>query len=112
MTKAFVSILKYDYGVKSRGYSYEYYNIYLPLCDILGKENVVLFDFYTEYKSSGKQGMNKKLREIVVSGKPDFALFSLFENEFDVEVVSSLRDHSKTISYFMDDPWRVDFARR
>ncbi len=111
MTKAFISILKYDYGIKSRGFSYEYYNIYMPICDILGKENVFLFDFYTEYKASGKQGMNKKLREIIVSEKPDFALFSLFENEFDEEVVSTLRDHTKTISYFMDDPWRVEFAR-
>ncbi len=111
MIKAFITVLKYDYGVKSRGYSYEYYNIYLPLCELLGKENVILFDFYSEYKSSGKQGMNKKLREIVASEKPDIALFSLFENEFEEQSISSLRDYTKTVSYFIDDPWRIDFAR-
>ena len=111
MTKAFISVLKYDYGVKSRGYSYEYFNIYLPVCEILGKENVFLFDFYSEYKTSGKQGMNKKLKELVASEKPDIALFSLFENEFDEEIVSSLRDYTKTVSYFIDDPWRIEFAR-
>jgi spore maturation protein CgeB len=110
MAKAFVAVLQYDYGVKSRGYSFEYYNIYLPICDILGRENVYLFDFYSEYKSSGKQGMNKKLKEVIVTEKPDFALFSLFENEFDEETISSLRDSTKTISYFIDDPWRIGFA--
>ncbi len=112
MTKAFIAVLKYDYGVKERGYSYEYYNIYLPVCDLLGKENVFLFDFYSEYKSSGREGMNKKLKEIIASEKPDFALFSLFENEFDEKTVSSLREITRTVSYFIDDPWRIDFARR
>ena len=111
MIKAFISVLKYDYGVKSRGYSYEYYNIYLPVCDLLGTENVYLFDFYSEYKSSGRQGMNKKLKEIITSEKPDIALFSLFENEFDEETILSLRNYTRTVSYFIDDPWRIDFAR-
>ncbi|MEO8231503.1 MAG: glycosyltransferase [Ignavibacteriota bacterium] len=55
--------------------------------------------------------MNKKLKEIVTAEKPDFALFALFENEFDEEIISSLRDYTKTISYFIDDPWRIEFAR-
>lgn len=111
MAKAFIAVVQYDYGVKARGYSFEYYNIYLPICDLLGQENVYLFDFYSEYKSSGKQGMNKKLKEIIVSEKPDFALFSLFENEFTEETISSLRDYTRTISYFIDDPWRIEFAK-
>ena len=60
MPKAFIAIMKYDYGVESRGYSYEYYNLYLPLRDLLGEENVYLFDFYSEFKSSGKTAMNRK----------------------------------------------------
>lgn len=111
MIKAFISILKYDYGVKSRGYSYEYYNIYLPICSLLGKENVYLYDFYSDFKSLGKSGMNNKLKEIIAAEKPDFALFSLFEQEFDEKIISSLRDNTRTVSYFIDDPWRVDFAR-
>ncbi len=100
MAKAFIAVLKYDYGVESRGYSFEYYNIYLPICDLLGQENVYLFDFYSEYKSSGKQRMNKKLKEIIVSEKPDFALFSLFENEFAEETISSLRDYTSNSIIF------------
>jgi spore maturation protein CgeB len=111
MSKALVAILKYDYGVESRGYSYEYNNIYLPICSLLGQSNVILFDFYSEFKSFGKNGMNKKLKEIVIAEKPDFALFALFENEFDEDTISSLRNYTKTISYFIDDPWRVEFAK-
>ncbi len=111
MSKALVAILKYDYGVKSRGYSYEYNNIYLPICSVLGQSNVILFDFYSEFKSFGKNGMNKKLKEIIIAEKPDFALFALFENEFDEDTISSLRNYTKTISYFIDDPWRVEFAK-
>ena len=112
MPKAIVALMKYDYGVESRGYSYEYYNIYLPLCDILGNSNVMLFDFYSEFKSSGKNSMNKKLKELIISEKPDFTLFVLFENEFDEVIVSSLRDHTRTVVYFIDDPWRTDFAKK
>ena len=111
MPKAFISIMEYDYGVRSRGHSYEYYNIYLPVCDLLGEENVYLFDYYSEFKSSGRQRMNKKLKEIILAEKPDLALFCLFENEFDETIISSLRDITKTVSYFIDDPWRVDFAK-
>lgn len=111
MTKAFIGIMKYDYGVRFRGYSYEYYNIYLPLCDLLGEENVYLFDFYSEFKSLGRQKMNNKLKEVISSEKPDLALFSLFESEFDEDTISSLRDLTRTVSYFIDDPWREDFAK-
>ena len=111
MPKAFIAVLKYDYGVKERGYSYEYYNLYLPVCEILGEENVYLFDFTTEFKELGKAGMNKKLKEAIISEKPDLALFSLFENEFDEETLSSIRDYTKTISYFIDDPWRIEFTK-
>ncbi len=111
MPKALVAIMKYDYGVKSRGYSFEYNNIYLPVCSILGSDNVILYDFYSEYQSLGKTEMNKKLKETVISEKPDFALFALFENEFDEDTISSLRNYTKTISYFIDDPWRTEFAK-
>lgn len=103
--------MKYDYGNKNRGYSYEYYNIYLPLCDVYGSENILLFDFYSEFIASGKSGMNKKLLETIKSEKPDVGLFCLFENEFDEEIVNSLKDITKTCVYFFDDPWRQKFVR-
>ncbi|MDP2302165.1 MAG: glycosyltransferase [Ignavibacteria bacterium] len=109
--KAAVVLMRYDYGIKERGFSFEYVNIYLPICDLLGKENVLIFDFFDEYKSSGKESMNKKLKEFIKTEKPDFTLFCLFENEMDEAVISSLREWTKTIVYFFDDPWRQKFVR-
>ncbi len=112
MPKIFIALMKYDYGVESRGFSYEYYNVYLPLCDVVGKENVFLFDFYSEFKALGKAVMNKKLKESIVSEKPDLALFVLFEEEFDEKSISSLKEFTKTVVYFIDDPWRIEFAKK
>jgi spore maturation protein CgeB len=109
--KILVAAMKYDYGIPERGFSYEYYNIFMPLCENYGDENVLLFDFYSEYKQRGKELMNRKLEETVINYKPDICLFCLFENEFDEKIVSGLRNITKTVVYFFDDPWRKDFAR-
>jgi len=110
LPKIFISIMKYDYGVTERGYSYEYNNLYLPLCDVYGKENVFLFDFFSIYKKEGKAEMNKTLKQLVTELKPDIALFALFQNEFVPQVVDSLKEITKTVVYFFDDPWRKKFA--
>lgn len=104
-------MMRYDYGVESRGSSFEYINIYLPLCDLYGKENVVLFDFMDELNHSGRQAMNEKLRLLIRIEKPDITLFCLFENEIDVFTVTEIREQTKTVVYFFDDPWRQSFAR-
>ncbi len=110
--KIVVAIMKYDYGYEERGFSYEYYNVYLPLCDVYGKDNVLLYDYYSEYKQAGKEIMNKKLKEVILRDKPDVAIFCLlWEGQFDKEIISSLRKYTKTIIYFFDDPWRQKFVR-
>ncbi len=110
--KIVVAIMKYDYGYEERGFSYEYYNVYLPLCDVFGKENVLLYDYYSEYKQVGKEMMNKKLKEIILRDKPGIAIFCmLWEDQFEEEIVSSFRKYTKTLIYFFDDPWRQKFVR-
>ncbi len=103
--------MKYDYGIEEQGFSYEYYNIYLPLCDIYGKENVFLFDYIAVFKQSGKEGMNKKLKEIIKSEKPEVSLFCLFTDQFEEDILTSLKEITKTVVYFFDDPWRKEFVR-
>lgn len=104
-------MMRNDYAVESRGNSFEYVNVYMPLCDVLGEENVLLFDFMDELKKSGKEAMNEKLRLFIRIEKPDITLFCLFENEIDVRTVTELREETKTVVYFFDDPWRQTFAR-
>lgn len=104
-------LMQYDYGSKARGFSFEYNNILLPLKDVFGEENVIHFDFYDEFIKSGKELMNKKLKDFIYSERPDVALFCLFENEFDQTVVDEIGKITKTVVYFFDDPWRQAFVR-
>jgi len=109
--KILTVMMKYDYGVEQRGYSYEYYNVHLPLCDVAGENNVLSFDFFAEFNRNGKAAMNKKLKELIKTEKPDISIFCLFEDEFDESVLDEIRSCTKTVAYFFDGPWRQDFAR-
>jgi spore maturation protein CgeB len=109
--KAALCMMQYDYGEPSRGFSYEYINIFLPMKKILGETNVILFDFYAEFRKSGKAAMNEKLKDFINSEHPDFTLFCLFENELDEQILLSLKEKTVTAAYFFDDPWRKEYAR-
>ncbi|MBK6913450.1 MAG: glycosyltransferase [Ignavibacteriales bacterium] len=110
--KILTVMMKYDYGVEQRGYSYEYYNVHLPLCDVAGENNVILFDFFVEFNRNGKAAMNKRLKELIKIEKPDLSIFCLFRDEFDDSVLDEIRSFTETVAYFFDDPWRQDFVRR
>jgi len=110
LPKIFLSIMKYDYGESKRGFSYEYNNLYLPLCDVFGKDSVYLFDFFTHYKEKGKTEMNLSLKQTITEQKPDIALFALFTDEFNPEIINSLKEITKTVVCFFDDPWRTKFV--
>ncbi|EKD67672.1 MAG: hypothetical protein ACD_48C00274G0002 [uncultured bacterium] len=54
--------------------------------------------------------MNKKIIDVVRSEKPDLCFFFLFENEFDLETIKEITQHSgsKTFAWFSDDQWRFN----
>jgi spore maturation protein CgeB len=110
MKIAFV-LMKYDYGVKERGYSYEYFNVFMPGEEAFGKENVKLFDFMSLCKTHGKNRMNEMLYEFIKNEKPAVTVFCLFKNEIAEETVLKLKGLTRTVCYFIDDPWRQSFAR-
>ncbi|MGE5861419.1 MAG: hypothetical protein ACM34J_12735, partial [Ignavibacteria bacterium] len=103
--------MKYDYGDETRGFSYEYINIFLPLVDILGESNVVNFDFYADFLRNGKEKMNKNMLDFFHVEKPDAALFCLFQEEMDEKTLEAVRKNTRTVLYFFDDPWRQKYAR-
>lgn len=109
--KILTVMTRYDYGDKQRGYSYEYNNVHLPLQDIAGSSNVITFDFFNEFSCSGKTEMNRKLKELIRIEKPDVSIFCLFRDEFDEKVLDDIRNYTKTVAYFFDDPWRQSFVR-
>ena len=107
--KILLACMQYDYGDPQRGYSYEYYNFFLSLKSA-GYE-VILFDYMGELNALGKAEMNDKLLKTVMTEKPDVAMFSLYTDQFEPETVEKLRAHTKTLCFFHDDTWRVEFSR-
>jgi spore maturation protein CgeB len=107
--KILLVCMEYDYGDPSRGHSYEFYNFYQSLKD-LGHE-VIMFDYMAEYKRLGKSEMNNQLLALVQSSKPDLAMFSLYTDQLDASVVSQLRLYTRTLCFFHDDTWRVEFSQ-
>jgi spore maturation protein CgeB len=109
--KILVAIGLYDYGVKERGYSYEYYNIYLPICDIFGSENIFLFDFLSLFNEKGKHKMNAYLEEIIIKENIDLFLCCPTENQFIENTLQKIRTYCRSCVYFFDDSWRQKFVR-
>lgn len=107
--KILLVCMAYDYGDPKRGHSYEYFNFYQSLLD-LGHE-VTLFDYMSEIEELGRAEMNCKLLEVVEAVKPAFAMFSLYTDQFDPATVKQVSQHTRTLCFFHDDTWRVEFSQ-
>lgn len=107
--KILLVCMLHAYGDPTREYSYEYYNFYQSLKQ-MGYE-VELFDYMGELRTLGKAGMNQSLLARVQAFQPTVAIFSLYTDQFEPEVILALRDHTKTFCFFHDDTWRVDYSR-
>lgn len=107
--KILVAVMEHTYGDPKREYSYEYFNFYQSL-QKMGHE-VELFDFMGEMQALGKEGMNQKLLARVQSWQPTMTMFSLYTDQFEPAVVEKLREYTKTLCFFHDDTWRVEYSR-
>lgn len=100
----------HTYGNPQREYSYEYFNFYQSLKQ-MGHE-VELFDYMGELQALGKEGMNLKLLARAQEWHPTVTLFSLYTDQFEPSVVEQLRQYTKTLCFFHDDTWRVEYSRQ
>lgn len=107
--KILLSCMLHSYGNPSREYSYEYFNFYQTL-QHMGHE-VELFDYMGEIHTLGRDAMNQKLLARVRDWQPAVTLFSLYTDQFDALVIDKLREHTKTLCFFHDDTWRVEYSR-
>ena len=107
--KIFLACMLHSYGDPDRGYSYEYFNFYKSLQQ-MGHE-VELFDYMGVIRESGKSKMNQLMLAHVAESKPDVALFSLYTDQFDPEIVLKLRLHTRTLCFFHDDTWREAYSK-
>ena len=106
--KILLVCMQYDYGDPDRGLSYEYNNFYLSLRDM--GHDVIIFDYMEELRRRGRMEMNRYLQRTVIEYQPRLAMFSLYTDQLDPEIVNSLREHTTTLCFFHDDTWRVEYS--
>ncbi len=98
---------KFDYGNRTRGYSYEE-NHFLPALCGLGFD-VIRFDSLTIAGRVGKRMASELLVELAFRAQPDIAFFVLFKDDFNQAAVEELgRMGCTTFNWFADDHWRFD----
>ncbi len=107
--KVILAAMQYGYGDKSRGFSYEYYNFFLPLQKIA--DSVILFDFMEIMKAQGREAMNRAMLETVKREQPDLVIVVPYTDQFIPEIIDEINRHTTTVGYFFDDMWRVKYAR-
>lgn len=103
--------LKYDYGKKERGYSFEHNNFYDALVRMdEGRHKIIYFPIDEVMQDFGRAEMNRRLIELIDRERPDFTFFCLFTDEIDQETLKKISTSGKTITFnwFTDDHWRFD----
>lgn len=106
--KVLYAAQKYDYGDPDRGLSFEHYNFFDSLLNM--GHDLIYFDFASLARKHGRDFMNRRLREVVQTEKPDILFTVLFRDEFDPSVIRRISEESstKTINWFCDDHWRFE----
>lgn len=99
----------YNNGIEAHGLSYEYYNLYQPLEQAVGKV-VDTFDFMQKTHEAGFQRMNESLLEKVKRDRPAFVLVVPFRDEFDPAMMDEIKSYTTTVAYFFDDVWRREYS--
>jgi spore maturation protein CgeB len=95
----------YDYGVRDRGYGFEYYNFYEPLL-AMGHE----VSYFDVLGAPAGDRVSSTLLEQVDRDKPELLFACLFRDELRRDVVRQISDGGTTLTYnwFCDDHWRFD----
>lgn len=100
-----VSVMfKYDYGIKSRGDSFEK-TAFHPALEALAEE---VYPFWFDEYSSNKEELQKQLINFVDFIQPDLVFFVLFRDQFTLKTLDYLKDRYITVNWFCDDQWRFD----
>jgi spore maturation protein CgeB len=105
--------LRWDYGDRARGDSFEYVNLFDAMQRMAGVE-ASFFDLGAADASAGKAGVGLRLNATVRELEPDVAFFVSFRNDVPTEVLAELRDRVRpfTVNWFGDDHWRFDTYSR
>ncbi len=101
--------LKYDYGIPSRGFSYEHENFYHTLFS-MSNLDVTYFPFDEIMRRVGRRALNQELLERVERLSPDLCFFVLFTDEITQDTIREItrRGQTLTFNWFSDDQWRFE----
>ena len=110
-TKVLYIALKYDYGDKSRGLSYEEYNFYYTLKN-MPNIGIIRFDFYEIYSKYGKDYANRMIKEVALLEGADKILFLLYKDHIDYSIMRDISDNYpiETIIWLFDDDKRYPYT--
>ena len=103
---------EHDYGQPEQGWSFEHANFYDSLVR-LGHE-LTCFDFETLTRELGREGMNRRLREVAAATRADLMFTCLTGGQFDFATIRAITDAggTTTFNWFCDDHFRFDkFSR-
>jgi len=97
-------LLRYDYGIKSRGDSLEYKGFYKAFKKITNN----VYPFWYDSYLGKEEKLQKEVINFVNNIKPDIIFFILYKNEFRFATLDYLKDKCITINWFCDDQWRFN----
>lgn len=112
-TKILYLALKYDYGDKSRGLSYEEYNFFYTLKNMKDIE-VIRFDYYTIVERHGNDIANDMIKEIALLEGVDKILLLLYKDYFNHEIFLDISNNYpiETILWLFDDDKRYEETKK
>lgn len=104
MKIVYSGIREENYNLERR-FSFEYNNFYLQLKSMPGIETIEYP--YDSIITIGKKRFNKELLELIDREKPDLFFAFMYTDEFDVKILETIKQKTKSIAWFADDHWRL-----
>ncbi|MBW6462548.1 MAG: glycosyltransferase [DPANN group archaeon] len=102
--------IRYAYGHKNRGLSYEHYNFYKTFENM--DYSLIYFDYDTLIRKYGKIKASKILLDIVDQYQPDYLFYFHYLDWISHSVWEKISEtQTKTIIWLADDHWRYEETR-
>jgi spore maturation protein CgeB len=103
--------IRYDYGNRNWGLSYEHYNFYLALLNM--DYSLIYFDYDRIKQKYGIKKMSQMLREAVYYYHPNILFYFNYYDWIDHDIWRELSDEmtTKTIVWLADDHYRYEETR-
>lgn len=96
-----------DYGDPKRGVNqhgvYGFFNSFKKL-----GHDVDFFAYDSYLSKDRKADLQRDLIEFVISRKPELTLIGLFQDQFELETLTTLKGLTRTVCWMGDDTWRFE----